>query len=691
MPASIFAGSKVKTLKDILTLNDKTDIISSTVDPTSSAVSAPIGSLLINQTSGKLYKKLDAGSSTNWQEVGAGVGGINYIKNPDAEVNTTGWATYADAAGTSPVDGTGGSPTVTWTSSATTPLRGTKSFVLTKDAANRQGEGVAYAFTIDDADKAKVLSISFDYEVGSGTYASGDTTVWIYDVTNAQVIQPAPSSILNTTVEGRWAGTFQSASNSTSYRLILHVSSTSASAYTLRVDNVQVGPQSIAYGAPVTDWQSYTPTGSWVSNTTYTGRWRRVGDTMQIQALVSLSGAPSGTFSVNLPSGYTMDTNKITSTVVGAGSFGQAHANDTGVNNYVGDVVYASTTSVNVVGSSGSAALWSSTVPFSFNNADSVQLEFSLPISGWSSSTVVSSEADTRVVAAGARLITTNQVITAGSPATVIFNTVRFDTHASYNSSTGVYTAPVAGRYVCKAVILASTGTAPSSHGFYFLVNNTGDKFGYFQQAAITGGTNNTYHSEATITLNAGDNVRVVFFSNTQNTTLIANATDDATALYIERLSGPAQIAASESVTASYTNSSTTVNGATDTTLVFATKDYDSHGGMNTGTGIYTVPVSGKYRVSCNFTASGGSGAGSANNLTTIRMQKSGSSSVQRIMGSFTASSTAAIQRSLSGSTTVNCLAGDTIYVFINNPDSAFVGANTANGTWLTIERVGNY
>jgi hypothetical protein len=71
MPSTIFSGQKIKTLKDTLTLNGKSDIISSTTDPTASAVDAPIGSLLINQTSGKLYRKLDAGSSTNWEEVGS--------------------------------------------------------------------------------------------------------------------------------------------------------------------------------------------------------------------------------------------------------------------------------------------------------------------------------------------------------------------------------------------------------------------------------------------------------------------------------------------------------------------------------------------------------------------------------------------------------------------------------------------
>jgi hypothetical protein len=53
MPASIFSGTKVKFLKKLLTLNGGTEIHSGTVDPTSSAVDAPIGSMYMNETSGQ--------------------------------------------------------------------------------------------------------------------------------------------------------------------------------------------------------------------------------------------------------------------------------------------------------------------------------------------------------------------------------------------------------------------------------------------------------------------------------------------------------------------------------------------------------------------------------------------------------------------------------------------------------------
>jgi hypothetical protein len=46
--------------------------------------------------------------NSSLSSVGGAGAGINYILAPDADSGSTGWATYADAAATSPVDGTGG-------------------------------------------------------------------------------------------------------------------------------------------------------------------------------------------------------------------------------------------------------------------------------------------------------------------------------------------------------------------------------------------------------------------------------------------------------------------------------------------------------------------------------------------------------------------------------------------------------
>jgi len=65
----IFQGSKLKALKKEIQLGTGASRISGTVDPTVTAVNAEAGSLYQNETSGKVYRKTDSGSSTNWVEL----------------------------------------------------------------------------------------------------------------------------------------------------------------------------------------------------------------------------------------------------------------------------------------------------------------------------------------------------------------------------------------------------------------------------------------------------------------------------------------------------------------------------------------------------------------------------------------------------------------------------------------------
>ncbi len=73
MPSVIFNGAKTKNLKDELQLLTGSSIISRAVDPTSVATAGEPGSLLMNSSTAALYKKLDSGTTTNWQIQTSGV------------------------------------------------------------------------------------------------------------------------------------------------------------------------------------------------------------------------------------------------------------------------------------------------------------------------------------------------------------------------------------------------------------------------------------------------------------------------------------------------------------------------------------------------------------------------------------------------------------------------------------------
>lgn len=179
-------------------------------------------------------------NGSEWLQVQLGTSGINYISNSSFEGGTTGWSLYADAAQSTPENGTGGSATSTLTASTSSPLRGLKSLLFSKPASNEQGEGFSYDFTIDSADKNNVLEISFDYDASSANYADDYMSIFIYDVTNSQLIRFNGEELKGKT-NGKFLAFFQ-ASQSTSYRLIAHVVTATTTAWDVKFDNFFVGP-----------------------------------------------------------------------------------------------------------------------------------------------------------------------------------------------------------------------------------------------------------------------------------------------------------------------------------------------------------------------------------------------------------------------------------------------------------------
>lgn len=138
-------------------------------------------------------------------------------------------------------------------------------------------------------------------------------------------------------------------------------------------------------------WISFTGSGSWSTNTTYAARWRRVGDTMEMQYNVVVSGAPNSTnLTVNLPSGTTIDTAKLASTgTIGGTSvqtLGWAQLSDVGVRAFQGHATYSGSSS-NVAATYSDPAAVANNVtqasPFTWAANDSISLRIFVPITGW--------------------------------------------------------------------------------------------------------------------------------------------------------------------------------------------------------------------------------------------------------------------------------------------------------------------
>lgn len=148
-----------------------------------------------------------------------------------------------------------------------------------------------------------------------------------------------------------------------------------------------------------TDMQPWTPTGSWTTNSTYSGRFRRKGAYLFGEVKISLSGPPNATpLTINLPiyngSQLSVDTSKYPDFLesrVGSGT-----ALDNLVTRYALRTTISSSTQIqaNAIDDTGASyafdnAQVSNLVPFSFNSGDSVSINFMVPILGWSESNII--------------------------------------------------------------------------------------------------------------------------------------------------------------------------------------------------------------------------------------------------------------------------------------------------------------
>lgn len=136
-------------------------------------------------------------------------------------------------------------------------------------------------------------------------------------------------------------------------------------------------------------WTTYALGGSWtLNNPSYTGKWRRVGDSVDIQIYVVMGGAVDNTsLTINMPSGLTIDTAKLLLASAGVTPFpGTGNILDSGTISYMLEPRYNNTTSfiVRYDNGSGNHASVNATTPFTWAINDSVYFyATSIPITNW--------------------------------------------------------------------------------------------------------------------------------------------------------------------------------------------------------------------------------------------------------------------------------------------------------------------
>lgn len=196
-------------------------------------------------------------------------------------------------------------------------------------------------------------------------------------------------------------------------------------------------------------WISFTPTGAWSTNTTYTGRYRQVGENLEAQVKISLSGAPTAaTLDLNLPTiagvAFTIDVTKIPSTTALVERFGGGSLLDVSASTfYPANIVYSTSTTLRVLhhntSTSYAATATNATTPFTFASGDEITVEYSVPVTQFSGS------AETyQKQCNGNECESVLSALVADGAGTT---TVTEETPSEW--VTGVCTNPGAGSYVC--------------------------------------------------------------------------------------------------------------------------------------------------------------------------------------------------------------------------------------------------
>lgn len=609
-----------------------------------------------------------------------------YIQNGDFESNSvTGWTlcntTLTSGIPTGAITNTAASFNALATT-ATNPVAGTYSLSVSSAAATTAGQGFCSStFTLDAEDSTispRVQTIRASYSGTANMNFSGTSSntwaVYVYDVTNSQWIQPA--GVYDFVGDGKVVATFQPNITSSQYKLVLLNVNASIGAISMKWDSFSVGPQAVSIGPAMSDWQSASFSSlAWTGLGTVTNNLqvRRVGDSLQIRGKFTTGTVTASTVAIPLPINFgasaiasSVQTNEIfgfntrnaASTNIYESVFGSANGTALSVSS---PLIAAAASPVSaVVGTTG------------FASGESEDLDLTIPISGWSSSTVQSSDSDTRIVAMMA--YGPSSAAAAGSP--IIFPNVFKDTHGAYNAATGQYTAPSSGWYQVQA---ASDGTITGGNDLYVSVagNTAAGPNRPFVGVVTT--TNAAFAGQATVYATQGQTIDI------RCTAAYGAGSISSDTFQITKVSGPAVTQATESVSARVYGAATSV-GTADTTIIYPSKTWDTHNAYNTSTGAYVCPTPGKYKVTTDL--EGPSINGTINSSASATIYKNGVAYASYAGSMFVQTVTARFW--FSGSTDVDCAQGDSLVVKMAFPSAAAIDVTSSAIDWTTFERVGN-
>lgn len=500
--------------------------------------------------------------------------GINsYIKNGTAEIDTTGWACTGN---------------LSIARNTTAPLYGDGDFEITA-AATSSDDYCAYDFDLENGDLASMLNFTIASIKDNTNFDTGDASLRLYDLDAAAYVLgelELPASTIGT--KANWG--FQTAAASTNYelRIVSNVDTT----YSFNADNISSNIDKVVYGAPTTDWIEYTPTMQGFGTiTNQSSAYRRIGDTIELQISFVVGTPTAVEGQIGLPSGLTAGTlGSGIIHLVGKGTRNNAGASfprdytvlSTNGDTFLNYGLVSNTSSVNALTPQNGNQYTAS--------GDAIRMFARLPIQGWSSNVQLSSTTQNREIMFEAYKTGGAQTIPANTSTDILFETTSPNSSASYNSVTGIFTAPEDGSYIFSYKSRMLMGATAASFISTNIDHNGAVRGLDFQNSMVA---NKEYSQSATeiIEMKKGETVKISTFSSAQSTT--------AADLYCyfsgaKLNTGSQTIAQDASVYVDGAGNAGTVVTANVTNIDF-TKTDDSHGAWN-GTQ-FTAPTAGRYSI----------------------------------------------------------------------------------------------
>lgn len=595
-------------------------------------------SKLYPKSDGNFYKISSDGIETL---IGTGAGGASSgLITGDSNIPVTSigsWLRYKDAAGTSPVDMTDATGVnITLTRNTTNPISSTADFLLTKDAANRQGEGISLTLTsIPNKYKSRACIFRFKYFTSS-TYVDNAVGLFVYDITGAVVYQLNPLYLKKSgLIESSFAEIQLPNTLTSGFRIGFHIIGTDTTAYTINFSEFTFDEKVTSQNSSETDWKDSVITSNWDAGLTYTHKKeRRKGPDVEYSIAFKVSGAVSGTLELTLP--YTVDTTNYNYFPLTGRDFKSncgGYLSTGGYTEFAAELVDASTTKrkiqLNYRDSTVTANAYgrfTNTAPITISSTNSeIQISFKYPVQGWSAGTQISDIYTGRQVAAYA----TAQIPTGtinGSDNIVKFGTITKDLTASYNTSTGLYSCPTSGFYRVSAG-LEINATYAIGNIASIRIGINGANIKYYSSIVSTLATAQSLSPivSGIVYCNAGDTIGIYSACTGTSPTFTFNNTASNFAISLDQSSN--QPLASEKVIAKYQRGTAqTITASTYTVIDFSSRVIDTHNAVVTGANWrFIAPRPGYYRL--NATCDIDTNSWTIGDIVTTVLTKNNSSS----------------------------------------------------------------